>query len=103
VKIRRHARQAAAVVAAKTIGIAPAALRDAVKGGKSVADVARSHHVDPQVVIDAVVSAMKTKVDEGVAAGKIKADRAATIKARLSERITKLVNATPRQRAAGSA
>jgi transposase-like protein len=97
-KLRRHARRGAAVVAAKTIGIEPSALRDAVKGGQSVADVATSHDVEPQAVIDAVVSAANTRLDAAVSAGKVKAERATKIKAHLTERVTKLVNATPRER-----
>ena len=97
-KLRRHARRGAAVVAAKTIGIEPSALRDAVKGGQSVADVAKSHDVEPQAVIDAVVGAGNARIDKAVAADKITAERATKIKDRLGERVTKLVNATPRDR-----
>ncbi|MGZ4690942.1 MAG: hypothetical protein ACXVJW_01600 [Acidimicrobiia bacterium] len=101
-KIRRHARHSAAVVAAGVIGIEPQALVDAVKGGQSVADVARSHNVEPQAVIDAVVKAADTKIDAAVEAGKLNADRASTMKERLPQRVTRLVNATPGQRAAGA-
>jgi transposase-like protein len=100
--LRRHARRAGAVVAAGVIGIEPKALAEALKGGQSVADVARSHNVDPQKVIDAVVTAANKKVDAAVAAGKVKAERAAKLKDRLDERITKLVNATPRVRTPAS-
>ncbi len=97
-KLRRHARRGAAGIAAKTIGIEPSALVEAVKGGQSIADVAKSHDVEPQAVIAAVVSAANTRIDAAVTAGKIQADRATQIKERLSERVTKLVNATPRER-----
>jgi transposase-like protein len=101
-KLRRHARRSGAVVAAGVIGIQPKALAEALKGGQSVADVARSHNVDPQTVIDAVVTAANKKVDEAVAAGKIKAERATKLKDRLDQRIATLVNKTPRDRSAAS-
>lgn len=102
VKLRRHARRAGAVVAAKTIGIEPKALAEAIKGGQSVADVARSHNVDPKTVVDAVVAAGNAKIDDAVTSGKIKAERAAKLKERLPQRVTRLVNATPRDRTATS-
>ena len=101
-KLRRHARRAGLAVAADAIGVETKALRAAIRGGQSVADVARDHDVDPQAVIDAVVAAASTKIDAAVDAGKIDADRAEAIKERLADRITKRVNATPRERGAGS-
>ena len=98
--VRRHARRAGAVVAAGVIGIQPKALAEAVRGGQSVADVARSHNVEPQAVIDAVVAAGDKKIDSLVESGKVTADRAATMKERLHQRVTTLVNATPGARAA---
>jgi ribosomal protein S20 len=98
--VRRHARRAGAVVAAGVIGIQPKALAEAVRGGQSVADVATSHNVDPQAVIDAVVAAGDKKIDSLVDAGRITAERAATMKDRLPERVSRLVNATPGARAA---
>lgn len=101
-KLRRHARRAGLSVAADAIGIEPRALRDAVRGGQSVADVARDNDVDPQAVIDAVVTAANQKIDEAVDAEKIDADRAEGIKERLTDRVTARVNGAPRQRGAGS-
>jgi uncharacterized protein (DUF433 family) len=98
--VRRHARRAGAVVAAGVIGIQPKDLAEAVRGGQSVADVAKSHNVEPQAVIDAVVAAGDKKIDSLVDAGKITADRAATMKDRLAQRVATLVNATPGARAA---
>jgi transposase-like protein len=95
-KLRKGARAGAAKVAAATIGVETKDLVAAVKGGQSIAAVAQSHDVDPQAVIDAVVAAANKKVDDAVAAGKIDAERAATIKSKAVERITKLVNATPK-------
>jgi uncharacterized protein (DUF433 family) len=102
VKVRRGVRAGAAKIAASTIGIDVKDLAAAVKGGQSVAAVAQSHNVDPQKVIDAVVAAANKKVDDLVAAGKLKADRAATIKSKTVERVTKLVKATRPKAAASS-
>lgn len=84
--------RAGLVEAAKSIGISAEQLKEELKSGKSVAEVAQAHGVDPQKVIDDLVAAATAKIDEAVAAGKIPADRAAEIKANLPERISRLVN-----------
>ena len=83
--------------AAQAIGITPDELRTALKGGQSVAQVAQSKQVDPQKVIDALVSAGTARVDQAVTAGKIKAERAAKIKERLPQAAAKIVNRVPKQ------
>jgi ribosomal protein S20 len=80
-------------IAADTIGVSPQALRTAVKSGKSVAEVATSKGVDPQTVINAIVNAATTKIDQAVTNGKLSADRAATLKSKLTDGVTKRVNA----------
>jgi transposase-like protein len=95
-KLRRHARRAGFKVAAETIGVSAKDLLAAVKGGSSIATVAQQHNVTPQAVVDAVVNAAGTKLDAAVANGKLDADRAATIKDRLPERVTNAVNRTPK-------
>jgi transposase-like protein len=97
VKHRRHARRAAFKIAAETIGVSAKDLVAAVKGGSSIAAVAQQHGVAPQAVVDAVVSAAGTKLDAAVANGKLDADRAATIRDRLTERVTNAVNRTPKR------
>lgn len=98
VKLRRHARRAGIKVAAATIGVSAQDLVTAVKGGSSVADVAKAHDVDAKTVVDAVVAAAGKKLDAAVANGKVDADRAAKIKDRLTERVTKAVDRTPKDR-----
>jgi transposase-like protein len=95
-KLRRHARRAGFKVAAETIGVPAKDLLAAVKGGSSIATVAQQHRVTPQAVVDAVVNAAGTRLDTAVANGKLDAERAATIKARLPERVTNAVNRTPK-------
>jgi polyhydroxyalkanoate synthesis regulator phasin len=101
-KVRRHARRGAGRIAADVIGIEPKDLAAGLKDGKSVAAIAQSHSVDPQKVIDAVVAAGSKKVDDAVASGRLDAERAAKVKDRLTERVTKLVNATPHARSSAS-
>jgi transposase-like protein len=99
-KLRRHARRAGFRIAAETIGVSAKDLAATVKGGTSIAAVAQQHQVEPQAVVDAVVSAAGKKLDEAVAKGRLDADRAAKIKDRLTERVTNAVNRTPKDRTA---
>lgn len=80
--------------AAGAIGIDAKTLLTERQGGKSVADVAKAHGVDPQKVIDALVAKASADLDKAVADGKISADKAATAKSKLAERFTELVNST---------
>ena len=80
--------------AAKAIGIPTADLVNEVKSGKSVADVAREHNVDPATVVQAIVDAGTTKVDDAVTNGKLTNDQGDKIKAHLSDAATKFVNHT---------
>jgi len=77
---------------ATLLGTTPADLRTALQGGKTLGALATEKGVDPQTVIDALVVAAATKIDEGVAAGKIDAAKAAKAKEGLAERFTKMVN-----------
>jgi transposase-like protein len=86
-------RKEAGVLAAKTIGVTPAALKQEVKAGKSVADVATEHGVQPQTVIDALVQAGDKKIEAAKTAGKITAAQATNLENRLPTLVTKLVNA----------
>jgi hypothetical protein len=93
---RRHHRLARAVLrnAADTIGIEPRELVEQLRQGKSIAEVATEHGVDPQTVIDALVAKANERIDQAVANGHLDADRAAQLKEKAPERIAKLVNRT---------
>lgn len=82
--------------AATALGMDPTELKDALKGGQTLAQVAESKGVDVQVVIDALVAEATSRIDEAVAAGRIDAARGDELKAKLTERITTQVN-TPRE------
>jgi polyhydroxyalkanoate synthesis regulator phasin len=71
--------------AADAIGIDEEALRDALRDGQTIAEVAAANGVDAQTVIDAMVAAAQERVDEAMA----NADERL---ADLEERITDLVN-----------
>jgi hypothetical protein len=80
--------------AASTIGIDTKTLITELRDGKSIADVAKAHNVDPQKVIDAIVAQANTEIDKAVNDKKLSADQAAKIKSSLPDRISKLVNDT---------
>ena len=92
--LRHRALRAGAKIAASTIGIDVKTLVKEVRSGKSVAEVAQANNVDPQKVIDAVVTAGNQKIDQLVTNGKLSAERAATLKAKLPTVVTRLVNRT---------
>lgn len=81
-------------VAANKIGVQPSDLTTALKDGKSVADVAKDHDVDPQTVVQAIVDAGTNKVDEAVNNGKLTTTQGDKIKSHLSDAASKFVNHT---------
>lgn len=78
--------------AADAIGITPDELRTALQDGSTIAEVAEANDVDVDAVIEALVADATAKLDEAVANGRISAERAETMKAALTERITAHVN-----------
>jgi len=81
-------------VAANTIGVQPSDLTSELKNGKSVADVATEHTVDPQTVVQAIVDAGNKKIDEAVANDKLTSTQADKLKSHLPDAATKFVNHT---------
>jgi ribosomal protein S20 len=94
---RRGARLAIETAAA-TIGVTPQDLRSQVRGGKTVAQVATEHGVDPASVVNAVVTALTQRIDEAAAQGKIDANRAEQAKQKLPDVANRLVNETKQRR-----
>lgn len=88
----RRVIRASVDVAAKTIGISPADLRAALVSGKSVAEVATAHNVDPATVVNALVTAGTARIDKAVANGHLDATRAAKLKAKLPQLAQKFVD-----------
>jgi hypothetical protein len=77
---------------ADTIGIQPKDLVTELKSGKSIAQVAQEHNVDPQKVIDALVAKADARIDQAVQNGKLTQDRANTLKAKVPDAAAKVVN-----------
>lgn len=79
-------------VAANTIGVSEADLRTALQSGQSIADVANAHNVDPQTVIDALVTDAQQHLADDVSSGRLTQAQADQISADLSTHITDAVN-----------
>jgi len=90
--VRRRLRRAGVKLAAKTIGITPADLVKELRAGKTIAEVATAHGVQPQAVVDALKAAATAKIQAALAAGKITAERAARLQHRFDVAIPKFVN-----------
>jgi len=80
--------------AAKAIGVSTDTLLSDLKGGQTIAAVARSKGVSVTTVVDAMVASAKAEFDAAVKAGHLSSDQAAKIEANLSTMITDLVNGT---------
>lgn len=78
--------------AAQTIGIEVQELKDGLKSGKTVAEVASENGSSGDAVIAALVSKANAAIDQAVADGKLDASKAEEAKAKAAERITKFVN-----------
>ena len=79
-------------VVTETIGIDRETLRRELRSGKTIGEIATANNVEPSAVVDALVTAATTKLEAAAAAGKITAERAHKIEAKLPDRLTKLVN-----------
>ncbi len=77
---------------ADTLGVSRADLRAALEGGQSISEYATSLGKDPQAVVDALVNAANTKIDQLVANGKLQQERADTIKGNVPARVNTIVN-----------
>lgn len=91
-KVRRAIAAEAWGVAAKTIGIERKDLVQAVRGGQTIAAVAQAHGVDPQKVIDALVTGADAKIDKVAQNRNLDATRVTKLKQVAAQRITTLVN-----------
>jgi uncharacterized protein YidB (DUF937 family) len=90
--LRHEIRKAAVGVITDTLGVSREDLRTAVQGGQTISQYATSLGKDPQTVADALTKAATDKLDQLVADGTIKQERADKVKSRLPERVDKLMN-----------
>jgi polyhydroxyalkanoate synthesis regulator phasin len=77
---------------AELFGLERDELRDLLRDGQSLADIATAQGVDVQAVIDTLVNATKEHLDEAVANGRLTQDEADTKLAEITERVTEMVN-----------
>jgi hypothetical protein len=89
---RRSIRTHVLAISASTIGVTPQALVAELKTGKSIAQVATEHNVDPSAVVTALTSAEDAKVAQAVTEHKFTQAQAGKIDAALPARITKIVD-----------
>jgi hypothetical protein len=78
--------------AAEAIGVDEDELLDALRDGETIAELAEENGVEPQAVIDALVTAVQERLDEAVADGDIDQATADERLADAEERITEFVN-----------
>ncbi len=90
-RLRALLRGAAGVVTS-TIGIDRPTLRNDLRAGQTIAEIATAHGVDPQTVVNALVTAATTKLDQWATEGLISTTRARAIETRLPARLTRLVD-----------
>ena len=90
--LRHRVLKAAVESSAKTIGITPKDLVAQLKAGKSVAEVATAHGVDPHTVVTNLVTGGNARIDAAVKSGKLDAAKAAKAKARLPKAADRFVN-----------
>ena len=83
---------------AESLGLTQEELHDALRDGRTIADVAGERGVDVQVVVDAIVAAQRARVDEAVAAGDLTRERADELLGGAEERATALVEGELRMR-----
>ncbi len=91
---RKELRKAGLDLSAKTIGVTPQALRADLKAGNSVAGVATQHNVSPQTVVNAVVGAADSRLNQAVTDHQLTSTQAGKIEAKLPGLVTKVVNHT---------
>jgi transposase-like protein len=88
----------AAQTAATTIGVTPEDLRNQVRSGKTIAQVATEHGVDPNTVVTAIITAVTQQIDQKAAAGTVDPSRAEQAKQKLPDFANRFVNETKLRR-----
>ncbi|MFD2613850.1 hypothetical protein [Paenibacillus gansuensis] len=78
--------------AGTVLGMQESEVHEALRAGKTLAELAKEKGIDPQKLIDAQVKDMSEKVNEKVKSGKLTQTEADQLKAKLTEHITDMVN-----------
>jgi hypothetical protein len=100
---RHHPRVAlfiAGHAAAEALGMSVPDLRDALRGGQSIAEVAESKGTDLATVESAIVTALTDALHRAVERGRIDGERAAKIEERIPTFVDRIVQHTPGQHGA---
>lgn len=79
-------------VVAGVIGIDVETLREELRSGSSIAEIAEANGVDTQTVIDALVDEAQAHLDLAVESGRLTEDEAAERAADIEERVTDRIN-----------
>ncbi|WP_170086606.1 hypothetical protein [Kyrpidia spormannii] len=77
--------------AAQVLNMPPQQLAQELRGGQSIAQVAQNKGVSEQEVIDAIVQKISATLDQRVQAGELTQQKADQIKAKLPDRVKKIV------------
>jgi hypothetical protein len=83
--------------AANEIGVSENDLKQARKDGKSIAQLAKEHDKSVDDVVNAVVKAATSAIDQAVKDGKLDSKKADEIKQKLPDRVKQLVNCQPKR------
>jgi polyhydroxyalkanoate synthesis regulator phasin len=87
--------------AADYLGVTEAELREQLRDGKTLAEVAEDEGKAGAGLVDAMVASAEEKIDQAVEDGRLTEERATELKQQLEERITDLVNGELRGRPFG--
>jgi len=79
-------------VTAELLGIDVETMREELQAGNSIAEIAVANGVDPQTVIDALITEAEGHIDLMVEIGRLSDDEAAAMKERVADRVTARVN-----------
>lgn len=79
--------------AAEAIGVSPGQLKQELRGGKSLKDVAQAHGVSRDALIQKLVAAETARIRKALEAGRISKETAERLERRLAEAVVKAVDA----------
>jgi len=89
---RGPGRLAMSETVSELLGLDNGEIRDQLRDGASLADIATANDIDPQALVDALVAEAQVRVDEAVANGRVDEADVAEKTADLEERISDFVN-----------
>lgn len=80
--------------AADALGMEVDALREALREGKTLAEIAEDEGVERQTVVDAVAAELRSRIDQALADGRIDEEHAQEHRAEVAERAEQIVDGT---------